>query len=127
MTNRDYDFRDAAVAISTIVRSHSEQKQLLLGVSGNQMSMMTGIPSINDGFGTEELAEKVARYQPGWYLAWNDVAFAGADYLAPFHLEKMASFTVFDDDDRSTLTLYKMVRKAPQGTASGTVDPPSVP
>lgn len=115
LTHRDYDFRDAAAAIGTIVRSHPEQKALTLGVSGNQISLMTGIPSINDGFGTEEMAEKVARYQPGWYLAWNDVAFASADYLTPFHLEKMASFAVFDDEDRSTLTLYKLVQLAPEG------------
>jgi len=69
LTHRDYDLRDAAAAIEKTVRSEPEQKALILGVSGNQISLMTGIPAINDGFGTEEMAAKVAGYQPGWYLA----------------------------------------------------------
>ena len=111
LTHRDYGFYHAALSVREIVQSHPEQKRLILGVSGPQMSLMTGIPSINDGFGTEDLAEKVARYQPGWYLAWNDVAQENEDFLSAFRLEKMASYPVFDDDDRNTLILYKMVRR----------------
>jgi Dolichyl-phosphate-mannose-protein mannosyltransferase len=112
LTNRDYDFHNAALSIRDIVRSHPEQKPLILGVSGNQISLKTGIPSINDGYGTEDMAAKVARYQPGWYLAWNDVAQEDHDYLAAYRLEKVASYPAFDDDDRGALTLYKMVRRA---------------
>jgi 4-amino-4-deoxy-L-arabinose transferase-like glycosyltransferase len=126
LTHRDYDLRNAATSIAAIVSSHPEQKGLILGVSGDQISLMTGIASINDGFGTEEMAEKVARYEPGWYLAWNDVASEGAEYLAPYRLEKMASYVVFDDEERSTLTLYKMVRLA-AGGAEVKGDSPSVP
>jgi hypothetical protein len=111
LTSRDYDFRDAAASIQEIVRSHQEQKPLILGVSGNQLSLMTGIASINDGYGTEEMAEKVARYQPGWYVAWSDVDLNDEAFLSPYRLEKVKSYPVFDDDDRSTLTLYKMVPK----------------
>jgi hypothetical protein len=110
LTNRDYDFHNAALSIRDIVRSHPDQKALMLGVSGNQISLMTGIPSINDGYGTEKMAEKVARYQPGWYLAWNDVAQEDHDSLPGYRLEKVASYPAFDDDDRGALTLYKMVR-----------------
>jgi hypothetical protein len=94
------------------VRSQPHQKALILGVSGNQISLMTGIPSINDGFGTEGVAGKVARYQPGWYLAWNDVAPETDEYLQEYRLEKAASFDVFDDEDRTVLTLYKLVRRS---------------
>lgn len=118
LTNRDYDFHNAAVAIRDTIRSHPEQKALILGVSGNQLSLMTGIPSINDGYGTEDMAQKVARYQPGWYVAWNDVTNEDHDFLSAYRLEKMASYPAFDDDDRGALTLYKLVRKA---------DGPSVP
>jgi hypothetical protein len=80
-----------------------------MGASGNQISLMTGIPSINDGYGTEDAAEKVARYQPGWYMAWNDVANQNDGFPPEYRLEKVASFPVFDDDERSTLTLYKLM------------------
>lgn len=108
LTHRDYDLRDAARSIAQLVRSHPEQKPLLMGVSGNQLSLMTGIPSINDGFGTERSSQEMASYKPGWYAEWNDTprdpsAFAG------YTLEKMASYPIFDDEDRTTLILYKIV------------------
>jgi hypothetical protein len=111
LTNRDYDFHNAGDAIRDTIRSYPEQKQLILGVSGGQISLMTGIPSINDGYGTEDMAEKVARYQPGWYLAWNDVTQEDHDFLSAYRLEKVASYPAFDDDDRRVLTLYKMMKK----------------
>jgi len=110
LTNRDYDFHNAAVSIRDIVRSHPEQKALMMGASGAQVSLMTGIPSINDGFSTEDLAEKIERYQPGWYLAWNDTDPEKEDFLAGFRLEKAASYPALDDDTRNVLTLYRMVR-----------------
>ncbi|MGO9339472.1 MAG: ArnT family glycosyltransferase [Terracidiphilus sp.] len=118
ITQRDYDFHDAALSIRGIIRSYPEQKALILGVSGNQLSLMTGIPSINDGYGTEDMAEKVARYQPGWFVAWNDVVLKDQDFLAGYELEKMASYPAFDDDDRGALTLYKMVRRANNPSAA---------
>lgn len=106
-----YDYRDAAESIARIIRSHPEQKALTLGVSGPQIALMTGIPAINDYYGTEDGAEKLARYQPGWYLAWNGVDADNKTTLAAYELEKVASYPVFDDDDRTTLILYRMVRK----------------
>jgi len=111
LTHRDYDFRDAAVAIAGMIRSHPEQSQLMLGVSGPQISLMTGIPAINDFYGMQDGAEKLERYQPGWYLAWNGIDADNQAMLAGYRLEKVASYPAFDDDDRTTLILYKMVRR----------------
>ena len=112
LTQRSYDYRNAADSIAQIVRSHPEQKALTLGVSGPQISLMTGIPAINDYYGTEDGAEKLWRYQPGWYLVWNAVSDDNKELLAPYALEKMASYPMFDDDDRTTLVLYRMVGKS---------------
>jgi hypothetical protein len=111
LTHRDYDFRDAAVGISKIIRSHPEQNQLMLGVSAPQISLMAGIPAINDFYGTEDGAGKLARYQPGWYLAWNRIDADNEAMLAGYELQKVSSYEAFDDDDRTTLILYKMVRR----------------
>jgi len=119
LTHRDYDFRDAARGIGEIIRSHPEQKPLILGVSGSQISLMTGIPSINDAYGTEDMTRKVESYQPGWYLAWNDVSPHDDSALASYRLEKMESYPVFDDDDRGVLTLYKMVPRQIDQPAHG--------
>ena len=108
---RDYDFRDAALSIRDIVRSHPEQKPLLMGASADQLSIMVGVPSINDGYGTEEMREKVGRYQPGWYVGWKDVDPASEDFLSAYRFEKVAVYQALDDEDRGSLALYKMVRR----------------
>jgi 4-amino-4-deoxy-L-arabinose transferase-like glycosyltransferase len=108
---RDYDFRDAALSIRDIVRSHPEQKPLLMGASADQLSIMVGVPAINDGYGTEQMREKVERYQPGWYVGWKDVDPAGEDFLSGYRLEKVAVYPALDDEDRGSLALYKMVRR----------------
>jgi hypothetical protein len=114
LIDRDYDFRDAAASIKGIIRSHPEQKPLMLGVSGAQISMMTGIPAINDGFSTEDMARKVAQDQPGWFLVWDKIAPEDEAVLASFSLEKVASYPAFDDDTRTVLILYKLTPKTSQ-------------
>jgi hypothetical protein len=109
--HRQYRFRDAAASIRSIVESDSEQKPLIFGVSASQISLMTGIRSINDAYGTQDMAEKVRVYQPGWYLAWEGIAAENQGLLSPYRLEEAASYSVFDNYDRSTLILYKMVRR----------------
>jgi hypothetical protein len=122
LTHRDYDLRDAAVAIAQTIRSHPEQSQLMLGVSAPQVSLMTGIPAINDFYGMEDSAVKLAHYQPGWYLAWNQIDPEIAVMLSSYQLDKVGSYPAFDDDERTTLILYKMARRV--DSTSGAVGPP---
>ena len=112
LVDRDYDFRDASASIKEIIRSHPEQKPLMLGVSGAQIALMTGIPAINDGFSTEGMAAKVAEDRPGWFVVWDQIDPEDQSALAPFNLEKMGSYPAFDDDTRTVLILYKLTPKA---------------
>ena len=84
---------------------------LLIGASANQLAIMVGVPAINDGYGTEDMREKLERYQPGWYVGWHDVDPASEDFLSGYRLQKIAIYEALDDDDRGSLTLYKMVRR----------------
>jgi hypothetical protein len=111
LTHPTFQFIDAAKSIQHIIENDPHQKRLIFGVSGSQISLMTCVPSINDAYGTEEMALKVQQYQPGWYLAWNSIAVENDALLAPFRLEQLASYPIFDDDDRNKLILYKMVRR----------------
>ncbi len=113
VTQPEYQFYDAANSIRQIVRSHPEQKPLILSVSGSQISLMTGIPSINDSYSAEDMTEKLAQYQPGWYLVWTSISSDNQAFLAPYRFEQVASYPVFDDDDRTPLILYKMIRRTP--------------
>jgi hypothetical protein len=75
---------------------------------------MTGIRSIDDDFGTDDLDVRVKKYRPGWYVAWNDVEDDKADALTPlYNLERVAQFPVMDDPDRNLLILYRLEPKQP--------------
>ncbi len=82
---------------------------LLLSISGSDISLMTGLHSINDDFGTLELVNRVALYKPGWYAAWNDLEDDKMEALAPYyHVERVAEFPSMDDPDRNLLILYRL-------------------
>ena len=107
--HRQYQFYDAAKSIQAIVDGDPKTHRLLLGASGDQLSLMMGVPSINDGYSREDLGPKALFYQPGWYVGWNDLDQDILDSLSAFRLDKVATFRVFDNDQRNLLTLYRMV------------------
>jgi hypothetical protein len=82
---------------------------LLLGSSGDQLALMMGIPSINDGYSNQDLDKKVLAYQPGWYVGWNDLDDDILNSLSAYRLDEVANFPVFDHEDRDRLKLYRMV------------------
>ena len=105
----EYDFFNAAQRIAAITRSDPSRSPLVLSISGSDLSLMAGIPSICDDFGTMELADRVAAYRPGWYAAWNQVDDDKMDALAPlYHLHRVAAFPAMDDPERNLLILYRL-------------------
>ncbi|MEI9981349.1 MAG: hypothetical protein WDN23_20585 [Edaphobacter sp.] len=105
----DYSFSAAAAQIRQIVSSDSRHNPLILSISGSQLSLMTGLPSICDDFGTMDLPLRVQAYHPGWYITWNQVDDDKMDALAPlYHLQRVAAFPAFDDPERNLLILYRL-------------------
>ena len=105
----EYTFTAAADGVRRVIASDPSQNPLLLSISGSDISLMTGLPSICDDFGTMELADRVAAYRPGWYAAWNQVDDDKMDALAPmFRLQRVAAFPAFDDPERNLLILYRL-------------------
>jgi 4-amino-4-deoxy-L-arabinose transferase-like glycosyltransferase len=113
LAHRQYQYDDAAHSIADIVHADPHAHPLLLGSSGDQLSLMAGIPAINDGYSVEDLDKKAAHYQPGWYVGWNDLDQDILGSLVAFRLEKVATYRVFDHDERNLLTLYRMVPAKP--------------
>jgi hypothetical protein len=101
---------DVAATIAEDRKSDPTHNPLILSISGSDISLMTGLPSICDDFGTLELVDRIKRYKPGWYVAWNQVEDDKLDAIAPqYQLERVAAFPAMDDPDRNLLILYKMV------------------
>jgi len=117
-THPEYTFVDAAERIKQYMDAHPNGNRLLLSVSGDEITLVTGLPTINDlfvspsaGMNTEmpDLAAKLAYYQPGWYAGWN-VLDEGTleDIHSRYSVEQVASFHAFDDPHRNVLVLFKL-------------------
>jgi hypothetical protein len=110
----EYTFVRAAAGIAATIRYDQSQdpthNPLILSISGSDLSLMTGLPSICDDFGTIDLIDRVKLYTPGWYVAWNQVEDDKLDAIWPLYaLQRVASFPAMDDPDRNLLILYKIV------------------
>jgi hypothetical protein len=91
-------------------RSDPHHNPLILSISGSDISLMTGLHSICDDFGTLELVDRVRLYKPGWYVAWNAIEDDKMEALEPFyHVVRVATFPAMDDPDRNLLILYKLI------------------
>lgn len=107
-----YSFVQAAAAIARRVRAEPRHSPMMLSVSGSDLTLMTGVPSINTEFGTLDLDERVQRYRPGWYVAWNEVDDEDMKAIAPFDtLVPVGRYPAMDDPDRNILLLYRLDAK----------------
>ncbi|MGF7181686.1 hypothetical protein [Tunturiibacter psychrotolerans] len=123
----DYTFTTAAAEIRQIVTADHTHNPLILSISGSNLSLMTGLPSICDDFGTMDLAVRVRAYHPGWYVAWNQVDDDKMDALAPtYHLQRVAAFPAMDDPERNLLILYRLDPAIP-GTPPRRHRKPTIP
>ncbi len=105
----DYSYLSAARQIAAIVRGDQGQSPLILSVSGSDLTLMTGLPSIDDDFGTLDLDERVRLYRPGWYVAWNQMDDDKMDALDGLYRPvRVAAFPAMDDPDRNLLVLYRL-------------------
>lgn len=114
----EYTFLTAVHQIrDATARQHSQDMadgqpvhpDMLLSISGADISFITGMPSICDDFGTMTLPERIAAYRPGWYVAWNDVEDDKMEALAPvYRLVRIGAWPAFDDPDRNLLILYRL-------------------
>jgi 4-amino-4-deoxy-L-arabinose transferase-like glycosyltransferase len=109
LAHRQYQFYSAAKSIRAIVDAEPNVHRLLLGTSGDQLALMVGIPSINDGYSNQDLDKKALVYRPGWYVGWNDLDQDILNSLSAYRLDEVANFPVFDREDRDRLKLYRMV------------------
>jgi hypothetical protein len=119
-----YEFEAAAQNIKRIVLADNTHSHLILSISGSDITLMTGLPSIDDDFGTMDLDVRARVYQPGWYVAWNDIEDDKMQDLAPnFHIERVATFAAMDDPERNQMILYRLdpvTNEAPKSAPSTT-------
>jgi hypothetical protein len=110
----EYTFVHAAQQLTRYIDQHPNGRRLLVSISGDEITLMTHLPSLCDDFSTPipgmpDLPAKLASYQPGWYAAWNDLDPGTlADLHTHFSLEQVATFHALDDPQRNALVLFKL-------------------
>jgi hypothetical protein len=105
----EYTWITAARRLTNYIDRHPYGNRLLLSISGDNITMITHLPAICDDFGTWDLPQRIHRYQPGWYAAWNELDPGTLEDLhTQYSLEQVARFRAFDDPDRNVLILYKL-------------------
>jgi hypothetical protein len=105
----EYTWLNAATQLALYMDTHPNGRRLLDSISGDEITLLTHVPSLCDDFGTEDLAPKLAAYRPGWYASWNDLDPGTLEDLHNFYsVEQVASFPAFDDPDRNLLVLFKL-------------------
>ena len=110
-----YTFVDAAGRLTRYIDEHPNGKRLLVSISGDQITLVTQLPTLCDDFGTVDLPTKLGAYQPGWWATWNDIDPGTLEDLHIYYsLEQVAKFRAFDDPDRNVLVLFKL-RPLPGG------------
>lgn len=105
----EYTWLDAANGVTQYIDQHPNGNRLLLSVSGDEITLLTGLPGLTDEVGTWKLTARTAHYRPGWFATWNQVDPPAAAALSTqYTLEQVATFNAFDDPDRNQLILYKL-------------------
>jgi Dolichyl-phosphate-mannose-protein mannosyltransferase len=113
-THPEYTFVDAAQGLTRYIDEHPNGKRLLVTVSGDQITLVTQLPTISDLFITpspamSDLAAKLGYYRPGWYATWNYLDQGTLEDLhSRYTVEQVARFRAFDDQTRNVLVLFKL-------------------
>jgi hypothetical protein len=119
----EYTWVNAATGLTRYIDTHPNGKRLMVSTSGDEITLVTHLPTICDELSTEDLAEKLGRFEPGWFSSWNDIdPNTLADLHTRYSLEQVASFPAFDDPDRNVLVLFKL-HPLPGGTVRDVNDP----
>jgi hypothetical protein len=104
-----YTFVNAAERLTKYIDEHPNGNRLLVSISGDEIGMVTHLPTLCDDFGNQELVAKLVAYQPGWWATWNDIDPGTLEDLHNhYSLEQVASYRAFDDPERNVLVLFKL-------------------
>ena len=110
----EYTYVTAAKELTRYIDEHPNGNRLLVSISGDDITMMTHLPTLCDDFGTPtsdmpDLVAKLAHYRPGWWATWNDIDPGTLEDLHNrYSLEQVASFHALDNSERNVLVLFKL-------------------
>ncbi len=106
-----YTLAAAARGVAGNVAAEPGAHRLVLGNQGDELSLWTGIPAICAEYSTDAPQALLQRYSPGWYvevLGGKPTAMR-LQLQSRYRLQERARYDLFDDPDRHTLVLYRLL------------------
>ncbi len=107
-----YTFRDAAAAIAANMRADTSPPAVLLAGSGADISLFTGVRSVNPEWPIDGLPALLRREQPGWYAGYLPLEAEVLPLLrARYSVDPVAHYAVMDEAEHRDLVLYRLSPK----------------
>lgn len=110
-THPQYTYLTAAQGFSRAIAAEPDAHRLIVGNQGDTLSLWTGVPAICDEYTADSPQAVLQRYTPGWYveiLGGRPTAML-RQLQSTYRLGERARYEVFDDPERHTLVLYRLL------------------
>ena len=109
LASPQFSFIEMARDVEARIEAHGGNP-LLIGNIANSVSLATGLASINSELGTRDLAWKLEKYRPGYYLALGEEKPTVRKLNEVYELQPLASYDVFGNYyDGKQVQLYKLI------------------
>ena len=105
----EYSFSRAVAELTRYVDEHPNGNRILVSSSSDSIYAMSHLPGLCDAWGTEPLAGRIARYQPGWFAVWNSITPEEVEAIhTTSWMEEVGAWEAFDRPTRNRLVLIKL-------------------
>ena len=111
VSHPQYTYLAASKGIAGTIAAEPGAHRMIVGNQGDTLSLWTGVPAICAEYTADEPAVVLQRYAPGWYVEiLGGKATAMRQQIdSTCRVEERAHYEVFDDPDRHTLALYRLL------------------
>ena len=101
----------AAKGIAKVIASEPGANRLIVGNQGDELSLWTGIPAICSEYSADDPKAVLQRYEPGWYeeILGGRTTPMQQQIDSTYRLQERARYEIFDDPDRHTIALYRLL------------------
>lgn len=113
MLNLEYTFMDMARDVAKRAESDGRLSPVVLGEVAPNLSLATGFVSVNSMFGTRDLAWKVDKHRPDYYISVGERANHLETLRKTHEVELLATYDVFHSFFQGKrMLLYRLTREA---------------
>ena len=114
-THPQYTLLTAAHGFASAIAAEPDAHRLIVGNQGDELSLLTGVPAICAEYSTDPPQLLLQRFAPGWYveiLGGKPTAMR-QQLQSTYRMQERARYEIFDDPDRHTLVLYRLLPRQP--------------